>query len=534
MPPPREPAEPSVADSTPMPIRVGDLAPGTAPATVYSAETEPMQPALPTAESVFRAVVASVGPWFPARHAAATGVSREALDEPIAELRHANLICVADWVRGVGQGYKLTPEGETLAATPAEVPRVLGRPMPVAPSAPYEADVPTEVPPPRAGEIEFTPPIVVPLLLVINGLWFAVCASWSIRWGLSPARALSEGHPEVLHRFGAVSGADLLAGEWWRLLTSCFVHHGALHLLMNLMALAMMGPLAELLWGRGRLLTVYLLSGLAGSALAMALHPDALLAGASGAIWGVHISLFVWVFAHREKLPPEVASDWLRRLTVVLLLNAAASALPRVSWEGHLGGGLAGFAVAGLLLALRAGARRQRIAAGALLALVPFACLGAVGAAMGAKGIPAWQQLKQRIAAARGFDDLSRAEAEFHASAAPRLARLVPERVRAADTSAGLTLTLGAAPERAARDAERLAELKKAADELAALAVPTGNDALDPHRAAVRAYAQARSRALGAALQLLAKREAPPQAAWDAWFAARREADRLWTELGAK
>jgi rhomboid protease GluP len=535
MPLPREYAEPSVADSTPMPIRVGELAPGSTTTTTSSAETDPKQLALPNAESVFRAVAAATGPWFPARFALEAGVPREALDLPLQELRLAGLITVADWVRGVGQGYKLTPEGEALAANAAEVPRVLGRAMPAAPAPTgAEEDVPTEVPPPRAGEIEFTPPVVVPLLLVINGLWFAVCASWSIRWGLTPSRAISEGHPEVLHRFGAVSGVDLLAGDWWRLLTACFVHHGALHLLMNLMALAMLGPLAELLWGRWRLLAIYLLSGLAGSALAMALHPDALLAGASGAIWGIHISLFVWLYAHRTKLPPEVVSDWLRRLTVVLLLNTAASALPRVSWEGHLGGGLAGFAVAGLLLALRSNERRQRIAAVALLGLIPFACLGGVGAAMGAKGIPAWQQLKQRLAQARGFDDLTRSEAEFHAGAAPRLSALAQQQVDAAETSARFTLSLSSAPQRAARDTARFTELKRAADELAALAVPTGNEALDGTRAAVRAFAEARARALGKGLELLAKGQPPTPDERAAWDAARREANDRWNKLGAK
>lgn len=529
---PRAHTEPSVADSTPMPMRVGDFAPGTAPAPAGGAEPDPVPPARPTAESLFRAVVASVGPWFPSQYAAATGVPREALDEPLAELRLANLIRVADWVRGVGQGYELTPEGEALAETPAEVTRVLGRAAPAAP--PGRADAPETVGPPSAGEIEFAPPLVVPLLLVINGLWFAVCASWSIRWGLTPERAVLEGHPEVLHRFGAVSGADLLAGDWWRLLTACFVHHGALHLLMNLMALAMMGPLAELLWGRGRLLTIYLLSGLAGSALAMALGPNALLAGASGCIWGVHISLFVWVYAQRERVPPEVASDWIRRLTVVLLLNAAASALPRVSWEGHLGGGLAGFAVAGLLLALRSSERKRRVAAGALLGLIPFACLGAVGAAMGAKGIPEWQQLKQRLATARTFDELTQSEADFHAGATPRLAALAPKPVDAADLSARLTLSLNAAPERAARDTARLTELKKAADELDALAVPTGSAVLDAQRAAVRAFAQARSRALGKGLELLAKGKAATPAERAEWDALRREANDRWNALGAR
>jgi rhomboid protease GluP len=523
MPPPREHAEPSVADSTPLPIRVGEFAPAVAlgeTTTTAATETDPNRSALPTAEVVFRAVAASRGPWFPARHAAATGVPREALDEPLAELRVAGLVVVTDWVRGVGQGYALTPAGETLAANPEQVASLLAR---AAPAPPAEVDLSTEGPR-AAGELEFAPPVVVPLLLVLNGLWFAVCASWSIRWGLTPSRALSEGHPEVLHRFGAVSGLDLLAGDWWRLLSSCFVHHGALHLLVNLVGLAMMGPLAELLWGRRRLLTIYLLSGFAGSALAMALQPDSLLAGASGAIWGVHTSLFVWVYAHRDKLPPEVASDWLRRLTVVLVLNVAASTLPRVSWEGHLGGGLVGFASAGLLLAAAAPDRR-RLAARVLLALIPFACLGGVAAAMGAKGIPAWQQLKQR--------ERARAEIEFQMSAAPRLAALAPKLVWPVENSAGYTLTLDATPTRTARadrDTARLIELKKAADELDALAGPTGDEA----RAAIRAYARARSAALGKALELLARPEPPARPAWDAWFAARREADRLWAELAAK
>ena len=153
-------------------------------------------------------------------------------------------------------------------------------------------------------------------------LWFFVCAVVSIRWGLTPTRALSEGHPPVLHRFGAVSGLDLLKGEWWRLISCCFVHFGAFHLVVNMLALAMMGPLAELLWGRGRLVIIYFVSGLAGSALAMALRPDSVLAGASGAIWGIQMSLFAWLFTFRQRLPPDLVSDWFRRLCVVFALNA--------------------------------------------------------------------------------------------------------------------------------------------------------------------------------------------------------------------
>ena len=166
---------------------------------------------------------------------------------------------------------------------------------------------------------------------------------------------------EALYRLGASNPyAVLVEHQWWRLITACFVHIGVLHLIVNMFALAMMGPLAELLWGRRRLLLIYLISGLAGSALAMAIRPDSLLAGASGAIWGIQMSLFAWLFTFRRHLPADLAADWFRRLSVVFVLNAGVSFLPGISWEGHLGGGVAGFLAAGLLNAARFGDRPRR------------------------------------------------------------------------------------------------------------------------------------------------------------------------------
>ena len=68
---------------------------------------------------MLQAIAATDGPWFPSRFATETGVPRDSLDDPLAELRLAELVKVAEWVRGVGQGYALTPEGEAAAADPA-------------------------------------------------------------------------------------------------------------------------------------------------------------------------------------------------------------------------------------------------------------------------------------------------------------------------------------------------------------------------------------------------------------------------------
>src|SRR5207237_2421728 len=92
----------------------------------------------------------------------------------------------------------------------------------------------------------------------------------------------SGGDAQTMELTGAVSGADLLKGEWWRLLTCCFVHFGLLHLGMNMLLLYLIGPQVERLWGRWRYLYLYLAAGLGGSGAAMLNNPLVHLAGASG------------------------------------------------------------------------------------------------------------------------------------------------------------------------------------------------------------------------------------------------------------
>jgi membrane associated rhomboid family serine protease len=506
---------------------------------------------------VLRWVAASEGPWFPSRFAAEAGIPRDSLDEPLAELRLAGLVRVAQWVRGAGQGYEATPEGQALAADAAALVRLGRLVQPAAPPAPAASaraggdethETPAlAAPDPEAGPADdarpddvLRPPVVVPVLLVANALWFFVCAVMSVRWGLTLARTLTESHPEILSRFGAVSGPELLRGEWWRLLTSCFVHIGLLHLVGNLFGLAMMGTLAELVWGRLRLLVIYFVSGLAGSALAMALRPDSALAGASGAIWGIQMSLFAWLWTFRRQLPPELASDWFRRLWVVFILNAGISFLPGISWEGHVGGGLAGFAAAVLLNWGRFGDRPRRVAAAVLLAAMPALCVGGLAVAMGEHGTPGWRQLRQRIAADRERAALRRAveaEAAFNTNVAPRLQALSPEGVKPAEAQATLLLVRAKrSPERVAAVRANVEALKKTADEVMThtSGEPTGFEAFDRHQDRVRAAVAARARSLDLLLAMLAADGVPTKEAWEAWGASRREADRLWNEVKPK
>src|SRR5690606_27586323 len=90
----------------------------------------------------------------------------------------------------------------------------------------------------------------------------------------------------AIRQSGAVYPDALVEGEWWRLLTACFVQIGLLHLAMNMLVLSSAGRHAESLWGPGRFLIIYLLAGVGGS-YASVVYEKGTMAGASGAICGI-------------------------------------------------------------------------------------------------------------------------------------------------------------------------------------------------------------------------------------------------------
>jgi membrane associated rhomboid family serine protease len=120
-------------------------------------------------------------------------------------------------------------------------------------------------------------------------------------------------------------------GEWWRLVSSAFLHYGPLHLGMNMLVLWIIGPPLEEYFGHGRYALVYLVSGLAGAAGALLWSPNALTVGASGAIWGIMGAALVlearriWVFGGQA-------------MGLVVFNLAITFLIPGVSIGGHVGG----------------------------------------------------------------------------------------------------------------------------------------------------------------------------------------------------
>lgn len=167
----------------------------------------------------------------------------------------------------------------------------------------------------------------------------------------------------VLVRLGAQVTPLLEAGELWRMLTSTVLHIGVLHLLANLWALVIFGPLLERSVGRVRYVALYVASGLAGSAAtAFTAPPTTVSAGASGAIFGLLGAFAVLGFRLRHTT---VGSTWARHALVLIAINVALGlSVPAIGLEAHIGGLVAGAAITAVETWGGIGARRGRTGPG--------------------------------------------------------------------------------------------------------------------------------------------------------------------------
>ncbi len=142
-----------------------------------------------------------------------------------------------------------------------------------------------------------------------------------------------------IYEHGVLFGPLVADGEWWRLLTSAFLHYGLLHLGMNMLVLWFIGPALEDYLGHWRYLLLYVVAGLAGAAGALIWSPNALTVGASGAIWGLMGAALVlearriYVFGGQA-------------MGLVVFNLAITFLIPGVSIGGHIGGLVGGAAAA--------------------------------------------------------------------------------------------------------------------------------------------------------------------------------------------
>ena len=194
--------------------------------------------------------------------------------------------------------------------------------------------------------------LVVPVLIAVNAAVFVATVAPSLfgnaasslfqQWALSPL---------------AVAG-----GQLWRLLTSGFLHFGPVHLAFNMIALWVIGRDLETVLGRGRLVTVYLVSLLGGSAAVFLLeNVQSMTAGASGAVYGLMGGLAVVLLRLRRSPGPALG---------IIAINVLITfVVPALSLLGHLGGLAFGTAATAAMVYAPA-TRRVPVQAAAVAALV--------------------------------------------------------------------------------------------------------------------------------------------------------------------
>ncbi len=139
-------------------------------------------------------------------------------------------------------------------------------------------------------------------------------------------------------------------GQWFRLISSNFLHASWPHLLINGVSLLFLGTLVERLIGSRRMLLVYLLSAIAGAGASAFYAHGALSVGASTALFGLLGAFAVIHWKYRNHLPPPYRQT--RRWWVIILsLNALLPLLiPQIDVAAHAGGFFAGVIATALLL----------------------------------------------------------------------------------------------------------------------------------------------------------------------------------------
>jgi rhomboid protease GluP len=185
------------------------------------------------------------------------------------------------------------------------------------------------------------------ILLTVNVIVYVVVMAWQVRvWGLpveSSGMHIWPPDSRILDIFGAVRPDAVLNGQYWRLLTMCFLHSGILHLGFNSYALLQIGREAEEAYGKAKYLCLYLTAGICGSLAVVAVGQSAV--GASGAVFGVIGAMAVYGHKRGDLYGRVLKSSMVQWLIYGLVI----SFMPGISMAAHVGGLIGGAGMAYLM-----------------------------------------------------------------------------------------------------------------------------------------------------------------------------------------
>src|SRR5690554_2530194 len=192
----------------------------------------------------------------------------------------------------------------------------------------------------RLGAVLKTPTPLTKILVVTNVLIWVVAFFWGDTLGI---RTPYFNNAQLVLFSGMKVNELVAAGEWWRLVSSQFVHLDVMHIAFNAYGLYVLGPMVERFYGWKRFLTLYLASGTAG-ALASYYFVSAPSGGASGAIYGLVGVLLVFGVKYRHELPKRVSKALTMGMLPWVAFSIGIGFLDSLPMDNgaHLGGLFAG------------------------------------------------------------------------------------------------------------------------------------------------------------------------------------------------
>ncbi len=163
---------------------------------------------------------------------------------------------------------------------------------------------------------------------------------------------------QAVTNWGLLYGPAVAAGEWWRVISSGFLHGGGLHLLVNMGLLLALGQQLEEAIGGSRFALVYAGSIAAGSLAVILFANNQPTLGASGAVMGVALAYAVVLMLYSR-------SNRHQSLLMLVGLNLAMPLLvPGISFWGHLGGAIGGLLLVAVVIVWPQQVRKRQIATG--------------------------------------------------------------------------------------------------------------------------------------------------------------------------
>lgn len=140
---------------------------------------------------------------------------------------------------------------------------------------------------------------------------------------------------------GGLVHFNVVHGEWYRLISSMFLHFNFEHILMNMLSLFIFGKIVESIVGSWRMLVIYFVSGLFGNFVSLSFNTSTISVGASGAIFGLIGSIFAIMYLSKT-FDRKVIGQLLIALLILICLSLFMS---NINIMAHLGGFIGGLLI---------------------------------------------------------------------------------------------------------------------------------------------------------------------------------------------